>query len=212
MNIDICPTLTTNEKEYPKQLEIISKLSNRIHIDVTDGKFAPSKITSLDQISMPEGKKADIHIMYQRPVTQLRKILALEPSLMIIHAEASGYFLPFFAILHKFNIAVGLALLPETKVREIKSALKYLDHVLIFSGKLGFHGGKADLKLLSKVQELKSLKPSLEIGWDGGVNEKNAKKIIEGGVDVLNVGGFIANAKNPGMAYVKLKALAELKR
>jgi ribulose-phosphate 3-epimerase len=208
-NISICPTVTIEKNKFEEQIEVITKFSDRIHIDVTDGKFAPSNITKLDQITIPKGKKVDIHVMYERPVTQLRKILAMEPNLVIIHAEASGYFLPFISLLHKFDIAAGLALLPETKVQEIKPALKALDHVLIFSGNLGYQGGKADLKLLEKAKELKKLKPGLEIGWDGGVNLRNAKKILDAGVSVLNVGGYISNAKNPGVAYVKLKALAE---
>lgn len=209
MQISICPTVTATKKDFPSQLQVVNKLSNRLHIDVTDGKFAPSKITSLDQITIPKGKKIDLHVMYQKPMNEIRKITSLEPNLVVIHAEASGYFLPFISILHKFDIAVGLALLPATQVREIKSALKHLDHVLIFSGSLGFHGGRADLKLLSKAKELRQLKPSLEIGWDGGINDKNAKEMMAAGVNVLNVGGYIANASNPGLAYVKLKALAE---
>jgi ribulose-phosphate 3-epimerase len=210
MRVSICPTVTAPASSFSAQLDKVKDLSGRVHIDVTDGKFAPSQITSLDQITDPKGIKVDIHLMYQRPLTQLRKILALQPNLLIYHAEAQGYFIPFMHMLHKFNIATGIALLPETKVQEITPALKYLDHVLIFSGNLGYHGGKADLKLLEKASLLRSLKPSLEIGWDGGITDKNIKKIADAGVNVLNVGGYIADAKEPARAYDKLKKLIEV--
>ncbi len=70
--------------------------------------------------------------------------------------------------LHDAGIEVGIALLPTTVVDTIVPALDMIDHVLIFSGNLGFQGGQANLALLSKAQKLRSLKPSLEIGWDGG--------------------------------------------
>jgi 3-keto-L-gulonate-6-phosphate decarboxylase len=53
------------------------------------------------------------------------------------------------------------------------------------------------------------LKPSLEIGWDGGVNTSNVQQFINGGVDVLNVGGFIQHAHNPQAAYLELEHLSK---
>ncbi len=51
---------------------------------------------------------------------------------------------------------------------------------------------------------LRKLKPELEIGWDGGVNDTNAAILVQSGVDVLNVGGFIQKSKDPQAAYNKL--------
>ena len=31
----------------------------------------------------------------------------------------------------------------------------------------------------------------LEFGWDGGITDQNVAVLVNGGVDVLNVGGFI---------------------
>ncbi|MGH7237825.1 MAG: hypothetical protein ACREGF_04790, partial [Candidatus Saccharimonadales bacterium] len=83
-----------------------------------------------------------------------------------------------------------------------------IDHVLVFSGHLGNFGGHADLKLLDKVKQIKAAQPRLEIGWDGGVNDRNAAKLAEAGVQVLNAGGYLHGAKNPAEAYQKLKDLA----
>ena len=83
----------------------------------------------------------------------------------------------------------------------------YYDHVLIFSGDLGKHGGVADLSLLEKVNKIKALHPGAEIGWDGGINDTNAAKLIDGGVSVLNVGGFIQKSQKPDEAYAKLKSI-----
>jgi ribulose-phosphate 3-epimerase len=125
-----------------------------------------------------------------------------------VHAEADGDFFGFANRMHRHGIEVGLALLPQTGVESIRPALRELDHVLIFSGNLGYQGGsKADFRLLKKVVTLRALKPSLEIGWDGGVNDQNVGDLVRAGVDVLNVGGFIQHAPNAAQAFAKLESL-----
>ena len=66
-------------------------------------------------------------------------------------------------------------------------------------------GGQANLALLDRVRQAKKWKPSVEVGWDGGVNDHNIRQLADGGVDVLNVGGFIQKAAEPLAAYAKLK-------
>jgi pentose-5-phosphate-3-epimerase len=104
---------------------------------------------------------------------------------------------------------MGLALLPETNPEHVLDELEYLDHVLIFSGNLGHFGGAADLTLLRKVDKLKRYKPSLEIGWDGGANLDTVKQLSDGGVDVINVGGFIQLSENPKSAFEQLTSLIQ---
>lgn len=207
----ICPTVLASEPhEYREQMERIAGFGKRVQIDLTDGLFTLTKTISLEQVWWPHSFKADLHLMYKRPDLFLDQILDLEPSMVIIHAEAEGKFDPFAKALQEGNIKVGVALLQETEPELIKPALGLIDHVLIFSGDLGRFGGAAQLSLLGKILKLKKWKPSLEIGWDGGVNDKNAKQLAKGGVDVLNVGGFIQNAKNPEKAYKSLKQLIKL--
>jgi ribulose-phosphate 3-epimerase len=143
--------------------------------------------------------------MYKQPFVYVENFLALGPQLVIIHAEAEGDFNQFASLLHAHGVEVGVALLATTPTSLIESSLASIDHVLVFSGNLGYYGGQADLNLLSKVQRLKSLKPQLEIGWDGGVNDTNARALADGGVDVLNVGSYISRADNPDEAYATLE-------
>ena len=206
----ICPAvLATEPHEFREQMERIAHFAQRVQIDLTDGLFAIAKTVSLEQAWWPHSIDADLHLMYKRPDLYLDKILSLEPSLVIIHAEAEGDFVPFANALREAGIKVGVALLPRTKTELIEPALDMIDHILIFSGDLGYFGGHADLTLLNKVKRLKELKPELEIGWDGGVNDENARDLSEGGVDVLNVGGFIQKADDPQAAYATLQEIAK---
>lgn len=202
----ICPTVLAKDlSTYQAQLKKVSGLAKRIQIDLSDGVFAPTKTVSLEEINWPPGLQVDLHLMYQDPTKWMRQIMKVKPHMVIVHAEADGNFLAFAQILHKLKLKVGVALLPKTPASAIKDALGHIDHVLIFSGNLGKFGGRADLDLLIKAQALKHLKPSLEIGWDGGVNAHNIHLLAAGGVDVLNVGGAIQKASNPAAAYATLK-------
>jgi ribulose-phosphate 3-epimerase len=205
--VSIVPTITASEPHaYREQMERVEQFAGRIHIDVADGKLAPRKLIDLDRLWWPGNVVVDLHMMFERPFEHTDLIQALHPQLVIVHAEALGDFYNFAYQMHLHGIEVGVALLPNTPVSRIEAALGSIDHVLIFSGNLGYQGGSsADMSLLHKVQELRKLKPTLEIGWDGGVGDQNARELVKGGIDVLNVGGFIHSSESPDDAYAKLK-------
>ena len=208
MAATICPTVTTdNPQTYLEQMERVEPFAARIHVDAADGIFTHQKLISFDQIWWRGNRTIDLHVMYKHPWDHLDIILALNPRLVIVHAEAEGNFIAFARQLRRNGIEAGIALLPHTKVETIEPALEVADHVLIFSGNLGEFGGEADLSLLDKVTQVRALRQSIEIGWDGGVNDKNAKQLADAGVDVLNVGGYIQHAEDPAHAYATLKAL-----
>lgn len=204
----ICPTvLATEPHEYREQFERIQSFAPRIQIDVVDGDFAPVKTVGLERLWWNNGDKIDIHLMYRNPIGFLLELVRLSPHLVIVHAEANGSFYEIAQELHMHDIKTGVALLKETPAAVLEPALEVIDHVLIFSGELGHFGGSADLSLLDKVKALKAMKPELEIGWDGGINDTNIAQLAQGGVDVLNVGGFIQQAEVPKEAFDKLQEL-----
>lgn len=201
----ICPTvLAGTPEEYKKQIERIASYATRVHIDLADGVFAPTKTIAMDQTWWPGGIRADLHVMYQRPFDHAQLYISLGPQMVIAHAEADGDFMPFAQLMHRHGIEVGIAIKADTAVDMIIPALDLIDHVLIFSGNLGHFGGQADLRLITKVKTLLDIKPQLEIGWDGGINDSNARALAMSGVDVLNVGGFIQHAADPRAAYTTL--------
>lgn len=202
MAVTICPTvLAGTPEDYRRQITRIAQFATRVHIDLADGVFAPTKTIPVDEAWWPGGIRADLHVMYQRPFERYKTYLSLGPQMVIVHAEADGTFVPFAELMHRHGIEVGVALKHDTPVELIRPALGWIDYVLIFSGDLGHFGGQADLRLLDKAEQLKRLKPQLELGWDGGINNTNAHSLAMGGIDVLNVGGYIQHAADPRMAY-----------
>jgi ribulose-phosphate 3-epimerase len=211
MAVTICPTVTAETTDdYRVQMERVEKFATRIHVDITDGDFAPHKLVNFDQVWWRGNRTIDLHVMHRYPLDHSEIITAMSPRMVIVHAEAEGNLMGFIDFLHHHGIEVGLALLQRTRVEDVAPALASLDHLLVFSGNLGYQGGsEADLDLLSKVRKVRDIKPTIEIGWDGGVNDSNVRAIAEAGVDVINVGSFIQHADDPANAYATLKALVQ---
>jgi ribulose-phosphate 3-epimerase len=204
----ICPTITAYDThQYRAQMERVAPFAKRIHIDLMDGEFAETKSPELVRIWWPQELEADIHLMYQRPMEYLDRLIALKPRMVIIHNEAEVHHMYFAAQLHKANILTGLAVLHDTPIEHAYQIMHSFDQVLIFSGHLGYHGGEADLGLLDKVAKVRAHSPDTEIAWDGGINDQNTEALISGGVDVLNVGGYIQNSSDPKKAYATLEAV-----
>ena len=201
----ICPTvLAPTIEEYEQQMETVASFADRIQIDLGDGDFT-TKTISVEELWWPSGLVADIHLMYKRPSQQLEQLVRYRPHLVIVHAEASDDIEKVFEYLHSHSIKTGIALLQETTVDSVSSLIKKVDHVLIFSGSLGSFGGKADLSLLKKITAIRALNPAVEIGWDGGASQENVLRLVQGGVDVINVGGAIQKANHPENAYRDLE-------
>lgn len=205
--VSIVPTiLTDNKQDYRAQAERINVFTRRVQIDVTDGIFAPTQTLDITNVWWPKNWEADLHLMVQKPSEQLDTILKLNPSLCILHAEASEDLMPCIQALKDAGIKVGIALLPPTYPGAVKQYIAAADHVLIFAGQLGVQGSPADLMQMEKIPLVRNMKPELEIGWDGGANMTNVRALAHADLDVINVGSAISQAPDPAAAFQELVA------
>ena len=197
--------LAENAQQYKEQVDRITGFAERVHIDLTDGEFVPTFTVSIPELWAPEGWTIDIHAMVNKLDEYVPKLIALRPHLIIIHAEAEGDVLGALKEIKRSGIMAGLALLKPTVPQTVEELIKEAEHVLIFSGELGKFGGTASLMQLEKIRLVKMINPNVEIGWDGGVMVDNAYSLVQGGVNVLNVGGTIQKATDPPAMFAKLQ-------
>lgn len=197
--------LAENAAQYKEQVDRITGFAERVHIDISDGEFAPTLTVSIPELWAPEGWMVDIHAMVDELDEYIPKLIALRPNMIIVHAEAKGDVQTTLTQIRQAGINAGLALLRSTVPRTVEEMIKLADHVMIFSGELGRFGGNASLMQLEKIRLIKSINPGVEIGWDGGVSIDNAYSLVQGGVNVLNVGGVIQKASDPHAIFSKLQ-------
>jgi len=203
----IAPAILVDSVDaYQEAVERLHTFAQRVHVDISDGEFAPNFTVSADQIWWPQEWAVDIHAMVARPEEYVDTLIGLKPNLIIFHAETSSDMTTIIAKIQQAGIKAGIALLKPTVPATVENLIKQVDHVMVFTGTLGQYGGTASLMQLEKVRLIKAINPAVEVGWDGGVNTDNAYTLTQGGVDVLNVGGTLANAAEPNQVYAKLVA------
>lgn len=208
----IVPTITTDQQAvFDASLKEFSEFTQRIHVDVSDGTFAPTNLLPLSSIHNQDGITMDVHLMTARPSEHLADILKLKPSLCIIHAEVDDDVQAFFAQLEQAGIKKGIALLKTTFPKRVEERIAMADHVMIFAGQLGSQGGAPDMLQTEKVALVRALKPDLEIAWDGGANLTNVRAITHSGVDVIDVGSAISRAQDKRAMYESLIAECDKK-
>jgi ribulose-phosphate 3-epimerase len=202
---EIAPCITVETAEaYKASVEQLQGFATRVHVDTSDGEFAPTFLLGEDQMYWPENWRVDVHAMVARPSEHLARLIALKPQLIIFHAEIKEDRAALVSQIKAAGIQAGVALLKTTVPSTVADIIRMVDHVMIFSGELGKYGGTASMMQLEKVRLVKAINPKVEIGWDGGVSLENAYTLTQGGVDVLNSGGAIANAENPAGMYEAL--------
>lgn len=201
----VVPTIMAETIDQLREATVrIQPFARRVHIDISDGEFAPTFLLNEGQLFWPEGWEVDIHAMVSRPSEHIAQLIQLKPSLVIFHAETQEDIVPHLQALKQAGIRAGVALLKTTVPATVEAAIQEADHVMIFSGDLGKFGGTASMMQLEKIRLIKKIKPDIEIGWDGGVNIENAYTLTQGSVDVLNAGGAISKADDPATAYNEL--------
>ncbi len=202
---EIVPTITVETAEECKEsIERLQPFARRVHVDISDGEFAPNFLLGENQLYWPDEWQVDIHAMVARPSEHLAALIALKPSLIIIHAEIQEDRAALINQIKAAGIKAGIALLRTTVPSTLADIIRLADHVMIFSGELGKYGGTASLMQLEKVRLVKAINPAAEIGWDGGITIENAYTLAQGNVTVLNTGSAISKAEDPSAVFALL--------
>lgn len=203
----IVPTLLSKTiDEHTVYVNHLLTFVKKIHLDISDGEFAPGNALMPSELTIPSDLSVDIHAMVKKPSKFITDLARMKPRLVILHAEADEDLTPMFDYLHQLNIRTGVALLPSTHPSKVERYIKKVNHVLIFAGSLGSNGGKPQMLQLQKIPLIKEINPNVEISWDGGVSMQNALQISNSEVDILYAGSAIKNAQDPKTAYDQLSA------
>ena len=184
-----------------------------LHVDIMDGMFVPNLSFGLpvcEAISRYNTKVMDVHLMIEDPGRYIGHFAKAGADYISIHVEASRHLHRDIQLIKSFGCKAGVALNPHTSVNLLEDIASELDYVLIMSVNPGF-GGQAFIEnTYGKIARLKALlekagsKALIQV--DGGVNDANAKALVEAGADSLVAGSFVFNSENPVQTIADLKA------
>lgn len=196
--------LVHNKPDYIYRLSLIKQLTNRFQLDVIDGIFVDNKTIQLDEISRLNELNMDVHLMVAEPRSHVEKAIVLNANNIIVQYECGQDLIPIVDRIKKSGLKAGIAINPETKVIKLKPFKDMLDHVLIMGYPAGFSAQKLDNIVFERLDEVRKLFPHSEIGLDGGVNSKNAKKVLQAGFDIVNINSLIFDSEDPLSEYMSL--------
>lgn len=184
------------------------------HVDVMDGVFVPniSFGTPIMNVLKENAKKTlDVHLMIINPDDYLEKFSQLGADILTVHFEACPHLHRTVQKIKDLNLKAGVAINPHTPVSFLKSIISDIDLVCIMSVNPGFGGQSFIKNTFNKVKELRNLindhNSNAIIEVDGGVNSKNAKKLIECGANVLVAGSFVFKSENPSNTISELSSI-----
>lgn len=186
-----------------------------IHVDIMDGVFVPNismGVPVVEAMNRHAKKPMDVHLMIVNPEKYVEAFHKAGAAVISVHIEACPHLHRNIQQIKALGIKAGVAVNPHTSIESLKDSIADIDLVCLMSVNPGFGGQKFIENTYQKVKELRQLinqrQSSALIEIDGGVNEKNAKPLLEAGANVLVAGNFVFSSANPKEVIKSLKALA----
>lgn len=168
-----------------------------LHIDVMDGMFVPNisfGACVYKSIRPYSNLFFDVHLMIMDPERYIEDFVKAGADSITIHVEATKDVKACIELIKSFNVKAGIALNPETDIKEILEYLPLVDMVLVMSVHPGYGGQKYIEDVNPKITFLRNLMgENFNIEVDGGVNISNIKKVVELGADVIVAGSAVFN-------------------
>lgn len=169
-----------------------------IHFDVMDGMFVPSisfGMPVLASINDATEQFMDAHLMVQEPIRYVEAFQKAGADSVTVHLEACEDVKTTLDKIHACGMKAGLAVNPETDVKELVPYLEDVEMILIMSVHPGFGGQKFIPESLDKIREVRAMlnekNLEIDIQVDGGIYVENVREVLDAGANVIVAGSAV---------------------
>ena len=205
--IKIAPSiLSADLSNVNKEIKEVEKYSDLIHVDVMDGIFVPPTTVDASFIKAIKTKvPLDVHLMVHEPSdSYIKGFIDAGAYSVTIHEEACRNPAKQIEFIRKSSVRAAISIKPKTSLDNIKKYLNMVNMVLIMTVEPGWAGQKFIDETMSKVRELRRLKPRLDIEVDGGINPYTARIAYDEGANVFVAGTSIFGKKDRAAAIKEI--------
>jgi ribulose-phosphate 3-epimerase len=204
--------LAENYDDFVLRLREAESFTDYIQIDLMDGIFVPSLSFPGEKLkSIKTSIDFEIHLMVKHPAAYMSNISNPQLKKVIFHFESDVKHLDFIEQMKKRGIDIGMAIKPETEIREWQGMAELVDSLLFLTVDPGAYGSPFKSEVMEKIRQARHMFKDKILSADGGVSLENLKLFLEAGLDYVCVGSRIFLKGNPGENYdMFVRELAEL--
>ncbi len=201
-----------NIVEYAKEMQGVADF---LHCDIMNENFVKKNTFDYNVVKTINSASAimlDCHLMVDEPANSVSKYIDAGANIVTVHYEAfydKNTLANVLKYIRSRNTLAGISLKPATTFKEIRAFAYNADVVLVMGVEPGASYQETSEETYRKVAEINKFKKdnnlNFKIEFDGGVNEKNAQKLRDLGVDILVSGSYVYTAKDREEAVRFLK-------
>ena len=209
--IKIIPAiLATTKEDFEKLLRKVEPYVDRVHLDIGDGDFVPTKtISGYEELIKIETKvKFDVHLMVSQPEDQMYFWYKTKADRFFIHAETDHGHKNLIDQIHLNGRKVGLVLNPETQTEKIIELIDDIDFVQFMTVHPGFYGSEFVESVTNKILEFHGQYPNIPIFIGNRVNLETILRLISVGATNLVVGSYVVESQDVGKAIEELNKIS----
>ena len=173
------------------------------HLDVMDGHFVPNLTFGhpiIKKIASISEHPLDAHFMVSNPAFYVETLKDVDLHNVTFHLEAmKDKSISIIDEAKNYFPSVGISIKPRTPFSDLsEEILNRIDLLLVMSVEPGFGGQSFIEATYDKLTEISEYRSKHQLNFtvqvDGGVSDKNSKKLIEYGATNLVAGSYIFKA------------------